>query len=79
MGMVDMSTSDGRFLFFLPWEDHVVVGTTDHRAQVLILTRTLTRSITLTLNLTLNRTLTLTLIGSLTCAQCQLKTRSVGC
>ena len=33
MGMVDMSTSDGRFLFFIPWEDHVVVGTTDHRAE----------------------------------------------
>jgi glycerol-3-phosphate dehydrogenase len=33
VGMVDMNTSDGRFLFFLPWEDHVVVGTTDHRAK----------------------------------------------
>ena len=33
MGMVDMSTSDGRFLFFIPWEGHVVIGTTDHRAD----------------------------------------------
>jgi glycerol-3-phosphate dehydrogenase len=30
IGLVDMSTSDGRFLFFLPWNDHVLVGTTDH-------------------------------------------------
>ena len=29
IGMVDMSTSDGRFLFFLPWQGHVLVGTTD--------------------------------------------------
>lgn len=29
MGLVDMSTSDGRFLFLLPWQGHVVVGTTD--------------------------------------------------
>lgn len=29
IGLVDMSTSDGRFLFFLPWEGHVLVGTTD--------------------------------------------------
>lgn len=33
MGMVDMNTSDGRFLFFLPWHDHVVVGTTDRPAS----------------------------------------------
>lgn len=33
MGMVDMNTSDGRFLFFLPWEGHVVVGTTDRKAD----------------------------------------------
>ena len=33
IGLVDMSTSDGRFLFFLPWEGHVVVGTTDHREK----------------------------------------------
>ena len=29
IGLVDMSTSDGRFLFLLPWQGHVVVGTTD--------------------------------------------------
>ena len=28
IGLVDMSTSDGRFLFFLPWAGHVLVGTT---------------------------------------------------
>ena len=33
MGLVDMNTSDGRFLFFLPWEGHVVVGTTDRKAE----------------------------------------------
>lgn len=33
IGLVDMSTSDGRFLFFLPWEGHVVVGTTDHATK----------------------------------------------
>lgn len=32
-GLVDMATSDGRFLFFLPWLGHVLVGTTDHRAE----------------------------------------------
>ena len=26
IGMVDMSTSDGRFLFFIPWAGHVLVG-----------------------------------------------------
>lgn len=33
IGMVDMSTSDGRFLFFLPWMGHVLVGTTDHKQK----------------------------------------------
>lgn len=32
-GLVDMNTSDGRFLFFLPWNDHVLVGTTDHKCK----------------------------------------------
>lgn len=32
-GFVDMSTSDGRFMFFLPWESHIVVGTTDHKCK----------------------------------------------
>jgi glycerol-3-phosphate dehydrogenase len=31
--MVDMSTSDGRFLFLLPWQDHVLIGTTDHKCK----------------------------------------------
>jgi glycerol-3-phosphate dehydrogenase len=29
MGLLDYNTSDGRFLFFLPWEKHTLVGTTD--------------------------------------------------
>lgn len=29
-GLVDMATSDGRFLFYLPWENHVLIGTTDY-------------------------------------------------
>lgn len=29
MGMVDMMTSRGSFLFFLPWEGYTLVGTTD--------------------------------------------------
>ena len=33
IGLVDMNTSDGRFMFFLPWKGHVVVGTTDHKCQ----------------------------------------------
>lgn len=33
IGLVDMNTSDGRFMFFLPWKDHVIVGTTDHKAK----------------------------------------------
>lgn len=33
IGLVDMNTSDGRFLFLLPWNDHVLVGTTDHKME----------------------------------------------
>jgi len=33
IGLVDMSTSDGRFLFFLPWANHVLVGTTDRKEE----------------------------------------------
>lgn len=29
IGLLDYNTSDGRFLFFLPWENHTLVGTTD--------------------------------------------------
>jgi glycerol-3-phosphate dehydrogenase len=34
MGLVDMNTSDGRFLFLLPWQDHVLIGTTDHKCDI---------------------------------------------
>ena len=29
MGLLDFNTSDGRFLFYLPWLSHTLVGTTD--------------------------------------------------
>lgn len=29
MGLLDYNTSDGRFLFMLPWQNHTLVGTTD--------------------------------------------------
>ena len=29
MGLVDPSTSDGRVIFFLPWQGHTIAGTTD--------------------------------------------------
>ena len=31
IGMLDINTSDGRFLFFLPWQGSVLVGTTDRK------------------------------------------------
>lgn len=33
MGLLDYNTSDGRFLFFLPWQGSVVVGTTDKKCS----------------------------------------------
>eukprot|EP00934_Nitzschia_sp_Nitz4_P001571 Nitzschia sp. Nitz4//scaffold40_size135432//103825//106064//NITZ4_003261-RA/size135432-snap-gene-0.118-mRNA-1//1//CDS//3329551270//1571//frame0 len=33
MGVLDFNTSDGRFLFILPWENHTLVGTTDSKSQ----------------------------------------------
>jgi len=33
MGMVDMMTSRGSFLFFLPWEGYTLVGTTDVKTK----------------------------------------------
>ena len=33
MGLLDYNTSDGRFLFFLPWLGHTVVGTTDKQCD----------------------------------------------
>lgn len=34
IGMLDINTSDGRFLFFLPWQGKTVVGTTDRKGPV---------------------------------------------
>lgn len=34
MGMLDPATTDGRVVFFLPWEGGVVAGTTDTKCQV---------------------------------------------
>jgi len=31
IGLLDYQTSDGRFLFFLPWQGHTLVGTTDKK------------------------------------------------
>ena len=31
LGMLDINTSDGRFLFFLPWQGKTIVGTTDRK------------------------------------------------
>jgi len=33
MGLLDYNTSDGRFLFFLPWKGSVIVGTTDNKCD----------------------------------------------
>jgi glycerol-3-phosphate dehydrogenase len=29
MGLIDPSTSDGRVIFFLPWQGNTIAGTTD--------------------------------------------------
>lgn len=34
MGLLDPATSDGRIIFFLPWEGNTIAGTTDSRARV---------------------------------------------
>lgn len=34
MGLLDPATSDGRVIFFLPWQGNVIAGTTDTPAQV---------------------------------------------
>ena len=31
--MLDINTSDGRFLFFLPWQGSTLVGTTDRKGD----------------------------------------------
>ena len=33
MGLLDYNTTDGRFLFFVPWENHTLVGTTDIKSN----------------------------------------------
>lgn len=33
MGILDYNTSDGRFLFVLPWENHTLIGTTDAKSS----------------------------------------------
>jgi len=39
MGLLDYNTSDGRFLFFVPWENHTLVGTTDVKSEAETLPR----------------------------------------
>jgi len=34
MGLLDPATSDGRVIFFLPWQNHTIAGTTDSPCQV---------------------------------------------
>ncbi|KAJ8918451.1 hypothetical protein NQ315_008148 [Exocentrus adspersus] len=34
MGLLDPSTSDGRVIFFLPWQNHTIAGTTDIPCEV---------------------------------------------
>ena len=34
MGLLDPATSDGRIIFFLPWEGKTIAGTTDRKCDV---------------------------------------------
>ncbi|KAI1260856.1 FAD dependent oxidoreductase-domain-containing protein [Xylariaceae sp. FL1019] len=34
MGLIDPSTSDGRVIFFLPWQGNTIAGTTDESAKI---------------------------------------------
>jgi glycerol-3-phosphate dehydrogenase len=34
MGLLDPATSDGRVIFFLPWQGNTIAGTTDRPAEV---------------------------------------------
>jgi len=34
MGLLDPATSDGRVIFFLPWQNHTIAGTTDTPCEV---------------------------------------------
>jgi glycerol-3-phosphate dehydrogenase len=37
MGLIDPATSDGRVIFFLPWQNNTVVGTTDTPTSITLL------------------------------------------
>lgn len=34
MGLLDPATSDGRVIFFLPWQKYTIAGTTDAPCEV---------------------------------------------
>lgn len=34
MGLLDPSTSDGRVIFFLPWQKFTLAGTTDNLCEI---------------------------------------------
>ena len=34
MGLLDPATSDGRVIFFLPWQNSTVAGTTDNQCEI---------------------------------------------
>lgn len=34
MGLIDPSTSDGRVIFFLPWQGNTIAGTTDQPTEI---------------------------------------------
>lgn len=34
MGLLDPATSDGRVIFFLPWQGVTIAGTTDNKCEV---------------------------------------------
>ncbi|KAL1990701.1 hypothetical protein VTN49DRAFT_6540 [Thermomyces lanuginosus] len=34
MGLIDPSTSDGRVIFFLPWQNNTIAGTTDRATEI---------------------------------------------
>ena len=34
MGLLDPNTSDGRVIFFLPWQKHTMAGTTDTPCEI---------------------------------------------
>ena len=34
IGLIDPCTSDGRVIFFLPWQGHTIAGTTDAPCEI---------------------------------------------